>query len=442
MVCMLVRGVVLGGMIHVILIIFTSLALVPRLSAQDAVGPEIPIILEHADSLVGTGPMGSAIRTFIGNVRFAQGNVTGRCHKVLHDVARNSVELTGSVEIRQGDLTISAPAITYEGATSIATAANGIRVQQKDVVVTSKAGSYDLRRRLASFQRDVRAIDDSVRIWCDSLEYDRDRDTMLARGNVQILDSAGNAWFRSNVARRDAAGRSIELIGAAQAWSWSADSVDSADTTYISGDKLQSRPTSQGESASLLVATGNVRMVRGSTASTSGVLHYNDAAGIILLTESPTVWSDSSVLQADTITAESKDRQLRTVTGTGKAVLLSPSDTLLPVRFDQISGNTIVMRFVSDTVRTLRANGDAVSITFRKESGERKGLAKVAADSIEAGIISDEVTDVVWLGGVSGESHPERLVRDREPEFLLPGVRIPDGRPQYVPCLSRRALLR
>lgn len=439
---MLVRGVVLGGMVHAILIIVMSLALVSRLSAQDAVGPEIPIILEHADSLVGSGPMGSAIRTFIGNVRFAQGNVTGRCDKVLHDVTRNSVELTGSVEIRQGDLTITAPAITYEGSSSIATATSGIRVQQKDVVVTSRAGSYDLRRRLASFRRDVHAVDDSVKIWCDSLEYDRDRDTMLARGNVQILDSTGNSWFRSDVARRDAAGRSIELNGSAQAWSWSTDSVDVADTTYIAGDKLQSGPSSQGGSASLLVARGNVQMVRGSTASSSGALQYDDAEGVILLTESPTVWSDSSVLQAATITAESKDRELRTVTGTGKAVLLSPSDTLMPARFDQIAGNTIVMRFVSDTVRTLRADGDAVSITFRKESGERKGLAKVAADTIEASIISDEVTDVIWLGGVSGESHPERLVLDREAEFLLPGVRIPDGRPQYVPCPSRRSVLR
>lgn len=439
---MLVRGVVLGGMIHVFLIIMLSLALVPTLPAQDAVGPEIPIILEHADSLVGSGPMGSAVRTFIGNVRFAQGNVTGRCEKVLHDVARNSVELIGSVLIRQGDLIITAPAITYEGATSVATATNGIRVQQRDVVVTGKIGSYDMRRRMASFRRNVHAVDDSVRILCDSLEYDRDRDTMLARGNVQIYDSTGNALFRAEVARRDAAGRSIELIGAAQAWSWSSDSSDATDTTFIAGDKLQSGPSPEGGSASALVAKGNVQMVRGSTASRSGALQYDEAAGIILLTESPTVWSDSSVLQAATITAESKDRQLRTVIGTGKAVLLSPSDTLTPARFDQIAGNTIVMRFASDTVRTLRADGDAVSITFRKESGERKGLAKVAADTIEASIISDEVTDVIWLGGVSGESHPERLVRDKESVFLLPGVHIPDDRPKYVPCPSRRSLLR
>lgn len=439
---MLVRSVVLGGMVHVILIILVSLALVPTLPAQDAVGPDIPIILEHADSLVGSGPMGSAVRMFVGNVRFAQGNVTGSCDKVLHDVARNSAVLTGSVQIRQGDLIITAPAITYEGSTSIATATSGIRVQQQSVVVTSKIGSYDMRRRMASFRRDVHAVDDSVKIWCDSLEYDRDRDTMLARGNVQIYDSTGNSWFRSDVARRDAAGGSIELSGSARAWSWSADEVDAADTTFIAGDKLRSAPSSGDGTASQLVATGNVRMVRGSTASSSGALQYDEAAGLILLTESPMVWSDSSVLQAATITAESKDRQLRSVTGTGKAVLLSPSDTLFPVRFDQIAGHTIVMRYLSDTVRTLRAEGDAISITFRKESGERKGLAKVAADTIDASIISDEVTDVIWLGGVSGESHPERLVRDREAEFLLPGVRIPDGRPQYVPCPARRSLLR
>jgi hypothetical protein len=49
---------------------------------------------------------------------------------------------------------------------------------------------------------------------------------------------------------------------------------------------------------------------------------------------------------------------------------------------------------------------------------------------------------VFWLGGVSGENHPERLVTGREAEFAVPGFRPPPVRPVYEPAPVRRSMLR
>lgn len=438
---MLTCDVVLGGMMQFIFCVSLVIGVVVRTSAQQDVGPEIPIVLEHADSLLGSGSVESSLRTFVGNVRFRQGNVTGRCEKVVQNVLRNTVELRGSVVIRQADLTISAPEINYDGATATAHAVRGIRLQQAKTVIVSQLGSYDMRSKRARFLREVHAVDDTIRLWCDSLDYDRQRDTMLARGNVHIYDTVRSSWFSGMRARRDAALRTMELVGDARVWSWSQDSTESVDTTFIRGDTLLSESQSDADSSGM-TAIGNVLMVRRAAASRSGRLTYHDQSGRILLEQSPVVWSDSSVLQATSIEAESSGRRLRRVVGNGKAILLSRSDSLMPVRYDQIGGEQITMSFESDSTRTLRAIGQAVSITYRQESGQRKGLAKVAADTIDARILHDTLTDVFWLGGVSGENHPERLVRGRESEFQIPGMIVPDEPPRYLPLPYRRSMLR
>lgn len=428
-------------MVRFIFCVGIVIGVVVRVSAQQDIGPEIPIVLEHADSLLGSGSMESSLRTFIGNVRFRQGNVTGRCEKVVQDVLRNTVELRGSVVIRQSDLTISAPEITYDGATSTAHAVRGIKLQQSKTVIVSQLGTYDMRTKRARFLRDVHAVDDTIRLWCDSLDYDRQRDTMLARGSVHIHDTVQGAWFSGMRARRDATRGLMELVGDARAWSWAEDSLQTADTTFIRGDTLLSVSQNDPDSTGM-IARGNVVMVRGTTASRSGRLTYRERDGRIFLEDSPVVWSDSSVLKAASIEAESTGRRLRRVVGTGNAILISRSDSLLPVRYDQIGGEQIVMSFDTDSTRTLRSVGQAVSITYRQESGQRKGLAKVAADTIDARIVRDGLTDVYWLGGVSGENHPERLVRGREGEFQVPGMIVPQDRPRSLAVPYRRSLLR
>jgi len=424
-----------------VLITFIVLVLlVGRLCAQDEVGPEIPILLEHADSLIGSGAVDAAVRTFQGNVRFSQGNVTGRCDRAVHDVVKNTVELTGSVVIRQVDLTISAPLVRYDGRQSVASAPRGIRVDQGRRVITSRSGRYDLRRRISSFHQNVHAIDDTVRMWCDSLIHDRTVDTMRAMGNVIIQDSIRRSWFSADLARRDPRRGELALYGSAKSWTWDIDSTGVIDTAFISSDQLRSE--SPSDSGRRMTAQGNVRLVRGQAAALCGRLVYSDLDSIIDLNDSPIVWSDSSVLIASVIRARTDNGRIQTITGDGDAILISRSDTLMPERFDQIVGKRITITTEADSVKMLTAAGDAQSVTFRQESGQRKGLAKVAADSIDARIIPSGISDVFWIGGISGEHHPERLVMGREADFALPGFRSPGSRPIAEPVPVRRSLLR
>ncbi|MEY2718636.1 MAG: hypothetical protein RLZZ273_2 [Bacteroidota bacterium] len=414
----------LGIMLRIILL---HLLLLPGLLLpQDGAGPEIPIILEHADSIVGKGAFESSVRTFYGNVRFQQGNVTGRCDRAIHNTSANVVELFGNVVIMQGALTMRAPEVRYNGNRYLAVAPKGVRVEQRGQIVDARKGEYSTTSHIAKFYGDVVMRDDTTRINGDTMVVDRDADTMVAVGNVVGFDSTDNAWFESDRARRDATSGELMLVGNAQMWNWDDDA--DVDTLYVSADTLYAIRSEQNASRSM-DARGRASMIRGNTSARAGSITYTDVSQELTLRDQPYVWSDSMAFAAGAITATMPARRLESIMGVGKAILISKVPTIQTERYDQIAGDVIDLAFEQDSLRSILARGSAQSVTFRGEGSEQDGLAKVACDSIRAAFDQGQLSDVFWLGGIAGEHHPEQLVTGREQQFLLPSFQWRSDRP-------------
>lgn len=410
-------------------VLIILLSLLPALAvAQQGAGPEIPIVLEHADSIVGSGAFESSVRTFYGNVRFQQGNVTGRCDRAIHNVLANTVELFGNVIIKQGPISLYAPEVRYSGVRFIATAPRGIRVEQKGQVITARKGTYATTTHIAEFFGDVVMRDDTTTVWSDSLVYDRDLDTMLASGSVAGYDSTDNMWFEADVARRNAGNGSYTLSRNARLWTWE----PSEDTMFVAADTILSLPDKSRSDARILRAVGSAVLIRGTTASSAGEIMYDEAQERMLLSNAPYVWTDSIAFAAFAVTARIPGRTLTEMTGTGNAILMSQVQGAQPRRYDQISGDSIRLAFAQDSLRLLHAAGAAQSVTYRGEGGKQDGVAKVAADSIRAHFDAGTLSEVYWLGGIAGEHHPERLVEGREGQFVLPSFRWREDRPMML----------
>ncbi|MCX6140277.1 MAG: hypothetical protein NTX15_05520 [Candidatus Kapabacteria bacterium] len=395
-----------------VVLVYSSLVL----SAQDQEGPQLPVILDHADSLVGIGPPESGVREFWGNVRFTQGNVTITCDRAVYTSSTNSAELFGRVIVHQGNVLVSAPFISYNGETHIADASRGIKVEEGASIITADKGQYSTITHVSTFIDHAIAVDDSIRIWSDTLVFDRDADTSLASGRVVISDSAGSAWLSGDMAFRDNRSRYTRISGHAAAWQW--DSTDHPDTIYVAADTLV---MTRQENENGYVALSHVRLVRSSVSALADTMLYSSVRGDFDLRGHPILWSDSLLLVADTINALAPDRKLSSVIGRSNALLVSRSDTLNLDRFDQISGESIVLTIADDTVRQLSAIGRAQSITFRSDGTRPEGLAKVASDTIRAMFQQGQLTDVYWLGGIEGEHHPEPVVAGRADTYRLPG---------------------
>jgi lipopolysaccharide export system protein LptA len=408
------------------LLIAVFLFLPHLVQGQTGAGPDIPIVLEHADSIVGTGQFESSVRTFYGNVRFQQGNVTGRCDRAIHNVMANTVELFGNVVVRQGALTMKAPEIRYSGTKYIAIAPKGIRVEQNGQVITAKKGVYATNTHVADFFGEVYMHNDTTSVWSDTLTYDRDADTMRANGAVVGYDSTGSVWFEADVARRNAITAEYRLSGHAVVWTWES----GKDTMLVSADSIHSERQS-GTNARALHALGSACLVKGLTAARAGSIRYSETNAQVELEENPYVWSDSIAFTAGSIQASIPQRKLESMIGSQSALLMSAIANTQPRRFDQIYGRMIDLSFSEDSLRTIRAAGDAQSITFKGEGPKQEGLAKVASDSLRAVFSNGKLSDVFWLGGIAGEHHPERLIAGKEEEYLLPKFLWRTDRPAF-----------
>ena len=388
------------------------------LSAQDEAGPQLPIVLEHADSLVGRGTSETAERSFLGNVRFRQGNVTVVADRAVHHAGLNRVDLAGRVRVTQGNLTIEAPAITYSGNTHVAHASRGVTVRESGRVIKSSEARYSTKTHVVRFLNNVRMHDDSIRLVADTLVYDRDADVRTAFGNVVMAARDSSSWLRGDSLVSDVRAGSTIINGHAEVWR-------REDSLYLAAQTL----TSVRDTVERYQGRGDVRLLRSRLAARADSMVYQLDQGLMTLRGRPVVWSDSTMLVADSIDVAVPGRKLRAVRGVGSAFMASRQDTLRQDRFDQLMGDTIVMNVDDDTLRMVEAVGNTRSLYFGSDQGEPQGLAQFASDTTRIRMVAGTPDDIVWLGGIRGEHHPESIVAGRTSTYRLPGFIWRNDRP-------------
>ncbi len=393
--------------------------------AQDDIGPQPPVVLENADSVVGAGPLETGIRQFYGRVRFRQGNVLVTCDRAVQYILENRADLFGRVVVTQGSMTLRAPIVKYSGNRLVADAEGGVVVTDQRRTIRSRSGTYSTFTHLASFYDSVHVEDDSVLIWSDTVHYQRDTKLSRAYGRVVVASRDSTSWMSGDSGTHDPSASFMQMSGRAASWS-----IDNEDTTFLAADTLDSF---REGAAPRYRARGRGKLVRGGVAALADTLIYEEASGRIYLRSKPILWSDSLQLVADTIDVYAPKRHLESVVGTNTAFLISRSDSVRTERFDQVAGRVITLNVQNDTVRNLIAVDNAKNITWYVEDEKPKGLARFIADTIKAYFESGQITDVFWRIGVEGEHHPENIVAGRELEYRLPGFLWRTDRPRRQP---------
>ena len=415
-----------------------------NLSAQDGgfAGPQQPIILKYADSLVGgTSPEGPT-RELIGNVQITQGNVNITCNRAIQYLNTNRVELIGNVRIEQATLTIFAPRVDYNGSANLAFANNGIRVVDRATTVNASQGTYSTISHIVNFRQNVTVEDDSLRIWADALDYHRDTENSFATGDVLLKPKKSRTYLE---------GDSIANLRRENYFSVSGspllmqiDSTQTSDTTLKNGFKYDTLIISSNFMEShrganeRYLATGNVEMTRGVIASRSDSAIYERSNEIIRLLKTPVLWMDSTQLFGDTMNIHIPGRRLTAIYARQNSVAVSRDDSVYTDRLNQLTGQNISISIEGDAVQEILSEGDAKSLYFLFSEEGADGLARNTADSIKVEFVDGSPNAIRWLGAVEGESFPERLIAGKANDYNLPEFRWSPNRPLKKNLRRRR----
>lgn len=384
----------------------------------------LPVVCEGADSLVGQDLSSGGQRSFIGNVRFRQGDVTVRCDRATQLEGSNTVDLFGNVVVRQGTVTMRSVSARYDGNSHLATASGNVLLTDRHHTLSARQGTYSTETRKATFEQNVRATNDTVVVWSNRAWYDRTSGVRTAAGMVLALDSSTHTILQADSLLHDPSADSLRAIG--HAIVWLQDSV-------LMVVRANSMAVYQHGTDDSVVATGSVQLYHPSFAATAASLRHHESLGTTWLEGDPVLWADSSQLTADTILVEAPAQQLQRIVGRGRGLLAARSDSLYPDRIDQVLGDMVVVRVANDTIRSIEAHPNARSITWRWEGTDPQGVATFASDSLSATMQDGAINDVLWLEGVAGEVVPERLAAGKEGSFNASSLRWHADRPQHLP---------
>jgi len=395
---------------------------------------EEPVILEHADSLVGRVVNGESVRELIGNVVLRQGTTILRCQRAVQYFQTDRIDLEGNVIVTNDTLTLISPSANYDSRTKIATTIAGLTFIDAGRQLTASRGSYNADSETAQFDGNVALSDSTSRVESDQLTYYRKEKRFVAHGNVIVSNAADRVW----VVGEELIHRESPYFSRMnyQPILMRIDTTEKGriDTLFVQSKMMEV----VGDSVRKYIARDSVQITRGILAARCVLAQFDPDADTMSLTGNPVLWYERTQARGNLVKVLLHNHHPSDVLILGDAIAVSETDTTHPERRDQLGGARIELKFLHDSLRSVTAFGNAMSFSFLFDEGKPNGVNQTTADRItlELGYGTKEnqregvLKRVIAVGGVQGNYYPENMVRDNVQEYRLPNYFWETKRPE------------
>lgn len=393
-----------------------------------------PVILHHADSLIGREINGENVRELVGSVQFSQGSVIVKCDRAIQYLKSNIVTLEGNIKVQDDTLTFSGKKGIYNGNDKTAEAYDGVYIEEGKRKLYADYGKYYTVEKRVDFKGRVLIQDTSSSLFCDELTYFRNEKYTIARKNVILSDTRNNIKTYSNYFENK---NNYSYLSENPAVIQTDTAEDgSIDTLIILCNQLHA----YHDTLESFVAVGNVKIKRGKVfAECEQTSYFTDTDSIVML-NNPFVWYEDTQISGDTIFVKLKDRKLKTIFVNGRAFAISLSDTNYHNRFDQMQGITMLVNFNNGNIDNIIVRTTAKSLYYLYEENLSEidttikkltpnGLNITTGDQIVIFFKDKKVESIKVSGGVEGKYIPENMVKGKEETYNLEGFNWRTDRP-------------
>ncbi len=384
------------------------------------------VVIENADSLIGTIIDGQQAKILAGNVRMRQEQTRLRCDRAVQFMESGKVVLTGNLVVEEDSLTLRAPRGIFHRDGRRTEAFDGVALDDGTVHLTAQYGEYLLDARRAFFRRNVVVRDSASRLTADSLTYYREERRSVAMGRVLLYLTGDNVTITGRRMVNYADSQFTVVTGEPRLVQVDTSSEGRTDTLVVRSRIMES----YREPVRRLVAIDTVRIVRADLAARAGRANFFTDADSILLRQSPIIWYAETQVTGDSIDVFLLNRSLREVSVLGDAFALSRSDSLFADRYDQLSGSRMRMYFENKALKQIDVDVQASSLYHLYEASEANGLNKTSGDRIVMTFVGGKIDAIRIFGGVEGQYFPENIISGHEAEFALPGFLVRADRPR------------
>lgn len=388
------------------------------------------VVLNHADSLVGRVINGEQVKELIGNVQFTQGTTVVTCKRAMQYIASNRITLEGEVVVVDSNMRMLCSRGMYHGNEKVAEAFERVTVEDRNTSLTSEYGKYFANEKKAYFRGNVAVEDSQSVMTAHELTYDRRDQHSNATGDVKITGTRNRMTIFGNhfedfkqqrFSRMTEHPRLVQIDSAAKG---------GADTLVVTGGVMES----YHDTLERLVARDSVKIARGELAAEAGLAVFYTQLDSIILRKSPFVWytvdrSQDNQVSGDSIFIKLRNRKPGTIYVEGDAYAVSRADSMYPDRYNQMSGQEIVMRFADSKIRRIDVERTATSLYYLFDGKRPNGLNKASGDRVTILFKEGRIDELKVISGPEGHYLPEKSIRHRESEYNLPGFNWRERRP-------------
>ncbi len=411
------------------------------------------------DSLVGRNINGKIIREVYNNVVITQGKVVITCDKAVQFITDNNVELIGNVVIKQDSITIETDRGFYLGDDKKTSTNQPVKLYDGEMTLTAEMGEYSFDNHNAFFKKNVLLSDSVSTLSSDSLLYFKDDKRMIAMGSVKIIDSTNTIYcdslnyFRStkytiadfNVKLTNATDNTIVFGGHLENfpnrnYSFVTDEpiLIQVDTTFEKGKSkvsnsqkidtlLISAKTLEAfrDSSDMYIVKDSVKIIRGDFASVNEkTLYYRKDKKLITVVNKktniqPILWYENTQITGDSVNIKIKNNKIDLMF-VDKNVFVISQNKIHKDRFDQTSGDSLYSFFNHGKLRNTNIYGNVLSIYYQYDNDKTNGLSKSSSKLAKINFNKNKINEIRLYGTPNTEFYPERLVKGKEDDFVLP----------------------
>lgn len=413
---------------RVLFLLAGCLSLTGAVRAQDESAKRV--ILDHADTLVGTVINGEDVRLLQGHVKFHQKKTIVTCDTAVQFIASGRVSLEGTVKVYDDSATMLGHRGMYYSSERAAEAFDGVMLQDGVSMLRADYGKYYLDEKKAYFRTNVRVEDTATVMTSDELTYFRESQIASAQGRVKIVNKANGLIILGNHFenyRKQNYSRMMEHPVVIQTDTSAGGKTD----TLIVLSRLME---SYKDSVERLVATDSVVIVRSDMLAEAGLCTMLTKLDSIILRKLPFIWytqseSGENQVSGDSIFIRLKERKLETAYVRGRACAISRADSVRRSRFNQMTGQEMIMHFADNKVEHIDVDRTATSLYYLYDEGKANGMNRISGDHITITFSEGKIGRLKTAGGVIGEYFPEKLVKGRESDYNLDGFNWKEQRP-------------
>ncbi len=310
--------------------------------------------------------------------------------KGYYDTEARYASFKDSVILRNPDYLVEADTFQFNTITEVAYFLGPTVITAKDgtVLNAGDGGQYRTREDIANFSGSAIETPKNL-LYGDELFGDKNEEFYTANSNVSLVSKEQNVIINGDHGKYWKNQGLIKIYG-----NTLMKKVFPEDTLFLTADTLVYLEDSIPDRDKLL-AFYNVKFFKPNLQGKADSLSYLTSDSLIYMYRDPLLWSDSSQMEADTISITISNGGVDRMHLDSKAFVTSRT---MDQYYNQVKGRHMVARFKENKLHQVDVNGNGESIYFelQEEDSLVMGMNKVLCSDMRLRFKEQKISDITF----------------------------------------------